>query len=157
MEPRSSDVELIRSFLHDRSIGCPVCAYNLRGASGDSCPECGAKLNLQLCTIDLRLGLWLIGLLAVALPMGFTGTMAALASFGAWRATYWFERDWWLFGALWGATAFYGLCLCGVIRRRSKFLQMSRLEQRVRAWGLAIAMLSLQVLSLYLFRHFNSF
>lgn len=33
--------EGVREFLAERDARCPSCGYNLRGLSGDACPECG--------------------------------------------------------------------------------------------------------------------
>jgi len=70
----------LRAFLADRDYGCPVCRYNLRGVRGASCPECGARLELQVGSIDLRLGPWLMALLSAALPFGFNALMGAIGS-----------------------------------------------------------------------------
>jgi hypothetical protein len=83
MPSELSDVELTKSFLSDRTIGCPACQYNLRGSAGDMCPECGTKLELHLVSMDVKLGWWLVGLLGIALPLGFAGTFACTAAFGA--------------------------------------------------------------------------
>lgn len=40
--------ELARAFLEDRDIACPACSYNLRGAGGSICPECGTAFEIQL-------------------------------------------------------------------------------------------------------------
>jgi hypothetical protein len=143
---------LVREFLRDRTIGCPACRYNLRGAAGESCPECGAELELHLVSADIRLGWWLARVLALALPLGFSAILAGAAAFGAWRSVYWTESDWWTLGALCVLTLFYSMGLLGIVRGRSKFLRKPRLEQRVRSIGLALIMLGLQVLLFYLYQ-----
>ena len=148
---------LIRQYLADRTIGCPVCGYNLRNAGGQSCPECGTELQLHLGTLNPRLGWWMVGLLAVALPLGFASILAGTATIGAWQSAFWRESDWWVFGALCGLTLLYSMFLVALIRRRGKFLRMSRLEQRVRAIGVALIMLAAQVATLYLFAQYSRF
>jgi hypothetical protein len=151
-----SETELVRSFLHDRDIGCPCCRYNLRGAAGDSCPECGAKLELHVGSINFKLGAWLIGLLAVAFPLGLAGILSATGAYAAWRQSFWWrENDWITIGVLWGLTLFYSIVLIVIIRRRPRFLRLSPLEQRVRAWGTVVVMATLQVLLLYLFKRYG--
>jgi len=39
---------LIEQYLYDRDMPCPACGYNLRSTRGSSCPECGARLELNL-------------------------------------------------------------------------------------------------------------
>ncbi len=43
-EQAQSDAALLVAFLTDRDLPCPRCGYNLRGLTGDVCPECGNAL-----------------------------------------------------------------------------------------------------------------
>lgn len=52
--------EVLRVFLTDRDVPCPVCRYNLRGLGSTTCPECGVRLDLRVGSIDLKLGPWLL-------------------------------------------------------------------------------------------------
>src|ERR1043165_7774918 len=106
MSANANDANLIRQYLADRTVGCPVCQYNLRGTAGTCCPECGTTIELHLVLHDIRLRWWLVGVLAVALPLGFVGIFACTAAFGAWRSAFWGTSDWWTFGALCGLTIF---------------------------------------------------
>lgn len=63
--------EMLLRFLAEREAKCPVCAYALRGLRGDLCPECGVPLALTVGTSEPRLGVWLLGLVSIALPTGF--------------------------------------------------------------------------------------
>jgi len=38
----------VSGYLQSRDVPCPSCRYNLRGVRGDSCPECGGPLVLEL-------------------------------------------------------------------------------------------------------------
>ena len=40
--------EMVRVFLAEHDAPCPGCGYNLRGTTGDKCPECAAALELGL-------------------------------------------------------------------------------------------------------------
>ena len=42
------DAAIITAFLADRHVPCPACGYDLHGASGGVCPECGQRLALNL-------------------------------------------------------------------------------------------------------------
>jgi len=35
----------LRKYLADRDVACPMCGYNLRGAAGSVCTECGYELS----------------------------------------------------------------------------------------------------------------
>ncbi len=73
-----SEAELLKALLAERDLPCPVCGYNLRAIASTNCPECGAKLDLRVGSTDLKLGPWLIAILALALPLGFVGIYAVL-------------------------------------------------------------------------------
>lgn len=38
----------LRIFLSEGDVACPECGYNLRGIGAETCPECRARLRLQL-------------------------------------------------------------------------------------------------------------
>jgi hypothetical protein len=73
----SDDSHLV-SFLASNDAPCPVCSYNLRALTTDTCPECAAKLHLQVGSENLRLGPWLLGLAGPMLGLGFDGVMALI-------------------------------------------------------------------------------
>jgi hypothetical protein len=74
----AEDSALLRDFLAQRDIACPVCSYNLRGLSRPVCPECSAPLHLRVGSDNLRLGPWLLAVIALALALGFDGVVAVL-------------------------------------------------------------------------------
>ncbi|MCZ6735300.1 MAG: hypothetical protein O7C65_05870 [Planctomycetota bacterium] len=125
--------EVLRVFLTDRDVPCPVCRYNLRGLGSTTCPECGVRLDLRVGSIDLKLGPWLLCVLAVAIPMGFTGILAIIASIGAQRSAFWGLEDWIALGGLWAMTLAYAVALTVLSKRRSRFLRRSPAGQWWRA------------------------
>jgi hypothetical protein len=76
------EADLLRELLASRDIPCPVCSYNLRGLDRPVCPECAAPLRLHLTSSNLRLGPWLLGVISLALALGFDGVVSLLLSFG---------------------------------------------------------------------------
>lgn len=140
-----SEAELVREYLKDRTIGCPRCGYNLRGAAGEHCSECGERLELRLSSTRERVGPWLVAVLALALPLGFAVIIALAGAFGAWRSPYWNQND----TTTLGAAAAVSLCLLVglfvVSRRRHRFMQRPRVEQWVRALALAGFMGAVQI------------
>ena len=47
-EAGHGDARRIRAHLAERDVLCPGCRYNLRGAQGSSCPECGLAFDTGL-------------------------------------------------------------------------------------------------------------
>ncbi|GAB4385674.1 MAG: hypothetical protein Kow0022_12510 [Phycisphaerales bacterium] len=84
---------LLEQYLADRDIPCPGCGYNLRGLTGDHCPECGERLELRLGLADARLSQFIGGLIGLAAGLGFhglfliwVGYVAAVQTFTMWAA-----------------------------------------------------------------------
>ena len=138
-----SDQEMLRDYLADREVACPVCSYNLRGLDGNHCPECGARIDLRVGSIDLRLGPWLASVLSIALPMGFTGILALMATIGAQRSVSWRSGDWVILIVGWGLTTIYAVALIVLSKRRGRFLRRPAAQQWRRAALLAVVMLVL--------------
>jgi hypothetical protein len=69
------DGAALRAFLGVRDVACPSCAYNLRGLSGATCPECGEALRLQVGLVEARLAGWVFGLVGLSIGVGFTGVL----------------------------------------------------------------------------------
>ncbi len=70
-EAEPSDLDLIRHYLSHRSVGCPMCRYELHGLTSDRCPECGERLVLRLFPAEPKMKIWLAGLIALAGGTGF--------------------------------------------------------------------------------------
>jgi hypothetical protein len=65
--------ELLRQFLADRDIECPGCGYNLRGLTGDRCPECASALALAINLHEPRSAAFISGLVGIGAGLGFNG------------------------------------------------------------------------------------
>ena len=150
MTGRESDDSLLQQFLAERDLPCPVCTYNLRGLGSTSCPECGARLDLRVGSIDLKLGPWLQCVFAVALPVGFSSVLSIIAIIGAISSAYWRGRDWAILAVVVSLTLLLAGVLILVVKRRANFLQRSRASQWRRAWGCTIVMALVQTLGIWL-------
>ncbi len=128
-EPKAEN-QLLVTYLAERDVSCPAC-HSLRSAPGMNCPECGAALTVRIGSIDLKLGPWMLAVLAVSIPMGFTGILAA--GLGAQRSAYWSPLDWGALVALWFLTALYAAALIAICWRKPKFLQRPLTVQWRRA------------------------
>ena len=126
-----SEAEFLQDWLSSRDVPCPVCGYNLRSTEATRCPECGAELDLRVGSTDLRIGLWLVGVLALTLPLGFIGLFVFLfavpmvLSGGSGGP---------LFSIVAIATVMsvgYVLLLWRLIRRRKKFWSKPRKAQKI--------------------------
>jgi hypothetical protein len=73
-DAREGDTGRLVEFLHDRDAPCPLCGYNLRGLTGDVCPECRQDLRLTVGVQHVRFG-WF---LAAVTPCLFSGIAAGL-------------------------------------------------------------------------------
>ena len=121
--------ELLKQLLALREIPCPVCGYNLRGIESDKCPECGAKLDLRVGSSDLKLGLWIAAILAIALPLGFATIWAALFCY------FWIVKgnydsgEWIATGSLLLLALIEGFALGVLVRIRKRFWTMRKQTQ----------------------------
>lgn len=67
--------ELLRAYLADRDVPCPMCEYNLRDLPGDRCPECGERFRLQVGLTDPKLAGFIFGLVGITVGFGFSSLM----------------------------------------------------------------------------------
>jgi predicted RNA-binding Zn-ribbon protein involved in translation (DUF1610 family) len=137
MAPQLSEAELVREYLRERTIGCPKCGYNLRGAAGNNCPECGSHLELRISSARDRIGPWILAVLAVALPLGFAAVITIAGAFGAWRSPYWGPNDTVTLAASATVSVMLLIGLVVVVRRRHRFSQRRCAEQWLRSLALA--------------------
>lgn len=74
------DPAFLETFLADRDAPCPSCGYNLRGLRGTSCPECAQTLRLTVGLVEVRQGLWVLGLVGAACGLGFNALLLVYAA-----------------------------------------------------------------------------
>ncbi len=146
-EPDELESQLLKSLLAARDIACPVCRYNLRAIVSANCPECGAILDLRVGSADLRMGAWLIALVAVAIGLGFTSIMAVIY---AWIAALYDVDALRAMLVMAAASALLGVGLWELIAHRRKFWQRRLPAQRFAAAAYAVTSCGLVVLALYL-------
>ncbi len=151
-EPRNSGHDLLREFLSHRDAMCPACGYNLRGLTGQACPECAAALTLDVARA--REGPWPVRV-AFAGMIAFTAASVVDAAADVW---YWFSpRQHWtiavsfvgsIAGSVLGTAA---LVHCRIQGRRGN---AARAALRWMGWGIlvwAIWVLAVQVAWLIIF------
>jgi hypothetical protein len=80
-ENTNQDDQHLLAWLRDRDAACPLCGYNTRDLRSSQCPECGARLRLELGSPNLRLGPWLLGVVSFALALGFDGVVSTIMLF----------------------------------------------------------------------------
>ncbi len=142
MPETPGELDLLRAYLRDRDVTCPVCGHNLRSAAGFACPECGGRLNLHVVSMDMPHKCWIASVVAFALPLGLFATIAAAGTYGLVHARL-SSEDRVLFGASCGVTLVGLVNLVLLCRGRTRFLQRPRWRQRLRAvlsWSIMIAL-----------------
>lgn len=116
---RVDDRELLAMFLRGRDVACGVCRYNLRNATAEKCPECGATIALNVAT-PTRLGWWLAAFFVGAAAWGFATIMLAAMSASVARG-FWsyvaLRQSFLLFGGLMLVTSFSSLLMLRLRRR----------------------------------------
>jgi hypothetical protein len=139
-QPLRSEADLLAEFLAQRDVPCPVCRYNLRASPSSACPECGSKLDLRVGSVNVRVGLWLTAVLAVAIPLGLTGTLSVImfiATCVAWGGG---NDAWDVAWLCWGTVIVQAIFLAVVIRKRRAFWKQSRSGRT--AWMVVILLAS---------------
>jgi hypothetical protein len=135
------DAAALVAFVRTRDAACPVCSYNLRGLAAPVCPECSAHLHLQVGSENLRLGPWLVGVVSLALGLGFDGVVSLIMigaliivppppSPAAWRQVLT------ILGVLVLLAAICGCGLWGMLRWRGVWTRMPLPKQRMVAASL---------------------
>ncbi len=127
-----SEAELLHAWLSSRDVPCPVCGYSLRSIESATCPECGAQLDVRVGSTDLRIGLWLVGVISLTLALGFVGLFTILYSVPAVVTGRWPIHP--VIAAIPTVMGVgYMLLLWRLIRRRKKFWSKPRKAQKVNA------------------------
>lgn len=149
MPESSGELDLLRAYLRDRDVTCPVCGHNLRGAAGFACPECGGRLDLHVVSMDMPHRWWIACVLAFALPLGLFGSIAAA---GVWSLAHgWMNtHDKVLLGGCWALTLLCAVNLTLLGRRRTTFIQRSRWSQRMQSISWIVIMSGLSLGLMYM-------
>ncbi len=65
MSSQPNDKAILRLWLRDRDVRCPVCGYNLRQLTRPVCPECGNAFELAVASPSASRWTWpvIIGVL----------------------------------------------------------------------------------------------
>jgi hypothetical protein len=136
--PRSSDGHpsndpalsiLLHEMLRERSIPCPLCAYDLRNLPGTRCPECGAELTLQVGLTEPRLGPCLTLLTGCCIGLGGSALFNVLAMVRA-PLHWWHEMP---ASILLLQLVLTSALLPAILTRRKRFRRASAGNQRMMA------------------------
>jgi hypothetical protein len=122
---------LLRQFIALQGGQCPACGYDLRGAPGPHCPECGITLELRLGIDDRGDKAFLAGLIGLGGVLGFSGLVTVWAIIMSAR---WTSAGTELFLVVGGATLVALAFLIAWVRMRS---WLSR-QSRGKRWTLAL-------------------
>jgi hypothetical protein len=142
---QNSDLAALTGFLSERDAACPVCSYNLRGLRSVFCPECGARLHLQVGSENLRLGPWFVSCISCALALGFDGVVATVMTVmlirhpPPSRGTLLPVLG--VYACFLTLAAASGTGLAWLFKRRAKFLRQDRPRQWRVAWSIFGAVL----------------
>jgi hypothetical protein len=137
----SGELDLLRAYLRERDVACPACKHNLRGTAHFACPECGARLDLRVTSMDVPHRWWVVSLLAFAVPLGLFGSLAGA---GAWAMLHGrlLDEERWALGGCWAGLLLTLVGLALSARGRVRFIQKTAWRQRAWAGAWVIAALA---------------
>jgi hypothetical protein len=137
MDQRRNGMDIV-TWLRDHDEICPACEYQLRGVPEAVCPECGSELRLGVRAISLRMRWWIATIVVFAMAAGFNSVIATtmivvsivrglppVSVRGVMAVIF--------AGFVLGAGV-CGAMLIWTVRRRARWLGMSREKQRI--WAL---------------------
>jgi hypothetical protein len=112
------------NYLAEQDIECPGCGYNLRGLTGECCPECGQALVLRVGLAEPKMGAFVAGLIGLASGFGFN---MFLAGWTLWAIlVQGMGQIWWIFEMLIGSTVVLGFGMWLLVRGRDRLARFSR-------------------------------
>lgn len=95
--PLPWEKEHVARYLEEHGAACPSCGYDLHGAGGDHCPECGLRLGLLLVGLrECNAGTEIIGLTGNRMQgqrfevIGLIGAAAGFGFFSMALITAWY-------------------------------------------------------------------
>jgi hypothetical protein len=106
------------NYLAEQDIECPGCGYNLRGLTGECCPECGQALVLRVGLAEPKMGSFLAALIALTTGLGFN---VIVLMWGVWEMRFGFGPDWGDLASLIVFSLILGLATVMLIRHRQWF------------------------------------
>jgi hypothetical protein len=84
------DTPPLQQFLAEHDVPCPRCGYNLRGATADTCPECGDRVELRVGLVEPRMAASITTLVAISVGLGGSALFGGLVLVEEPR---WFGRE----------------------------------------------------------------
>lgn len=83
--PGGEAAVMLREYLRRFDTPCPGCGYNLRGLTGEVCPECAQRLRLSVGLVEPKMGALIAGVIGLSVGIGFSGIFLA---FVAWMLLF---------------------------------------------------------------------
>lgn len=62
--------QALKVLIENRDAACPGCGYNLRGLTGDRCPECHRMISIDVLRKPTRAGPFLAGAIGLSIGLG---------------------------------------------------------------------------------------
>ena len=138
---------LLRAYLDERDVPCPMCGYNLRNLTSTRCPECGERVELHLKLAEPKVGAWIAGLMGLSAGLGFSVLILVLMVCFAGFDVVLLAQAW----PLWTGAAIQSVFLIVWIRKAMWLRRKPAMARRLAAiscWGLTGLIVALYAMAM---------
>src|SRR5215813_4584570 len=84
-DSQTTNRSLLLAYIAANDVACPVCGYNLRALTSDTCPECGQQFGLRVGSASVRFGLFLLLLAPLIMQAGMASLFLIIMLTEPWR------------------------------------------------------------------------